>query len=583
MNEKIALILKKIQNLFVWYPLVLLMSFGLASVIIYAIENNLKKDPGFFCLKIGFIFGLGISLMFALKMLSQRIKKGYLFEILGLLILFGYYFIFPEKEEDFTEVYAFILVPTFILSHLLVAFVPYLKKENSEKSFWQYNKNLFVNFVLTLIFTGVLVGGVELAIVSVENLFNLDFNSETYAEVFFSLSIIGSAIIFLLFNETGLEYLEKDGSYPIVLKFFTQFILIPLLLIYAVILYFYSGKILINWELPRGWVSYLVLAYSIVGILALLLVHPLKEEKAKSWVKMFSKIFYYTLIPLIILLFIAIFTRVLEYGYTEPRYFVLLLALWLTTVVFYFIFKRNATIKFIPISLFLFGLFALTFPYFNTFSLSKRSQKNELEKILTENQLLVNGKIDFNKEVVDTVKTEIENKFKYLNDRHEENFLVNFMSKKPKSTENKYWFYDHFKNIRYTTTNDYDPNNRVIRLRNTADYFDISGYQYIINKENYETNIDKQFGEDNFKIENSGGKNPSYQLTINSKTIELFPKIKELCKNKQASENEQETTDLFIETDWEGYHIKIIFESIQRFPKDETYYIQDAVYLIKKN
>ena len=157
------------------------------------------------------------------------------------------------------------------------------------------------------------------------------------------------------------------------------------------------------------------------------------------------------------------------------------------------------------------------------------------------------------------------------------------MSKKPKSTENNYWFYDHFKNIKYTTTNDYDPNNRVIRLRNNADYFDISGYQYIINKENYETNIDKQFGEDNFKIENSGGKNPSYQLTINSKTIELFPKIKELCKNKQASESEQETTDLFIETDWEGYHIKIIFESIQRFPKDETYYVQDAAYLIKKN
>ena len=172
------------------------------------------------------------------------------------------------------------------------------------------------------------------------------------------LSIFGSCFIFLLFNENGLFYLEKNSDYPVILKFFTQYVLVPLLLIYSVILYFYSAKILINWELPRGWVSYLVLAYSVVGILAILLVHPLKEDSTKSWVKIFSKIFYYTLAPLIILLFVAIFTRILEYGYTEPRYFVLIIALWLTTVVFYFIFNKKQAIKFVPMSLFIFGLFS---------------------------------------------------------------------------------------------------------------------------------------------------------------------------------------------------------------------------------
>lgn len=33
-----------------------------------------------------------------------------------------------EKEDDFNEVYAFLIVPAFILSHLLVAFVAFLKK-----------------------------------------------------------------------------------------------------------------------------------------------------------------------------------------------------------------------------------------------------------------------------------------------------------------------------------------------------------------------------------------------------------------------------------------------------------------------
>src|SRR5690606_7571321 len=130
-----------------------------------------------------------------------------------------------------------------------------------------------------------------------------------------------------------------------------------------------------------------------------LLVHPLKQDSTKSWVKLFSRIFYFSLSPLLILLFIAIFTRILEYGYTEPRYFVLLLSLWLSTVVLYFIFAPKTTIKFIPMSLFTFGLFALTVPYLNTFSVAKRSQKTELQKVLHENNLLRDNHIDFTKKV----------------------------------------------------------------------------------------------------------------------------------------------------------------------------------------
>lgn len=177
------------------------------------------------------------------------------------------------------------------------------------------------------------------------------------------MAIFGSTFIFLLFNAKGLSNLEKESQYPVILKFFTQFVLIPLLIIYLVILYFYSGKILLAWELPRGWVTYLVMAFSIVGILALLLVYPLKEIKAKSWVVIFSKVFYYSLLPLLILLFTAIFTRVLQYGFTEARYYVLVLAIWLATLTIYYIFYKKASIKFIPISLFCFGIFGLLFPF----------------------------------------------------------------------------------------------------------------------------------------------------------------------------------------------------------------------------
>ncbi|NHW22516.1 DUF4153 domain-containing protein, partial [Escherichia coli] len=83
-----------------------------------------------------------------------------------------------------------------------------------------------------------------------------------------------------------------------------------------------------------------VISYSLVGIFALLLVHPLKNENSKSWVKWFSKIFYFSLVPMLVLLFVAIFTRLFDYGVTESRYFVLLMAIWITLCTFYFIFRK---------------------------------------------------------------------------------------------------------------------------------------------------------------------------------------------------------------------------------------------------
>jgi len=579
MKNKISLILSKVTALVLNYPLVLLMSLATVIVIVYGIETNPNNVEEYLLLRLGITFALGISSQFALKMLAQRIKNGLVWQLTGILFLIGFFFVFPSEEKNFSEVYGFIIVPTFILSHLLVAFISFTKNENEETNFWQYNKNLFINLFLTAVFTGVLTSGVQLAILAVQELFNFDFKGEIYLETFATLSILGSTSIFLLFNESGLEYLEKEGSYPVVLKFFTQFILIPLLIIYVVILYFYCLKITINWELPRGWVSYLVLAYSIVGIFALLLVHPLHKEKAKSWIILFSKIFYYTLIPLIVLLFVAIFTRVLQYGYTEARYFVLLISVWLTTVVFYFIFFKRATIKFIPISLFAFGVFALIFPYFNAFSVSKRSQENELKQILTNNKLMVNGLIDFKAPIADSLKNEVESKFEYLSQRSDKDYLKTYLDAKTKALveKDKYWYNGLFKNVTYTNKG-LDNYVRIYTKKNT---YEIKEYQYILNSEN-RGNIETTIGKDLIKITNTYNfQNPTFEIKINEEVKDIMPQIKAFCNKYKSASKDVLVDDLSFTVDFKNYQIKILFNSINWYTKGNNYNFEETIYLVK--
>lgn len=595
MIKKFREVFGKTDDVLREYSMVLVMAFLAAISAIYYINYDYNgHEYAFFYVKFGLVASLGISVMYALKMLSQRIGKEILLQLIGIVFLLFFYFLIPLKEKQFTEVYAFLLIPTFILSHLLVSFVAFIGR-NRELNFWQYNKNLFINIFLTAVFTGVLTGGIMLAILAVDQLFDFNFNGRYYSYTFSFLSIFGSCFIFLLFNEKGLSYLEKNGDYPVILKFFTQYVLVPLLLIYSVILYFYSAKILINWELPRGWVSYLILAYSVVGILAILLVHPLKQDSTKSWVKIFSKIFYYTLAPLIILIFVAIFTRILEYGYTEPRYFVLIIALWLTTVVLYFIFIPKQTIKFVPISLFVFGLFSLMFPYLNTFSVAKRSQKSELLKTLSQKNILENGKINFKKKISGEYADEISDKFNFLAKRNETDFLLRILPSEPRKkfekhlADDNFWGFSsirsEFTNVSYKTEGDHFQNYRNTRLTSKSQSVDISEYRLLVKANNYQKT---RFVLDNNKFELEAGRRPIYStfiLNFNEEEINLFPEVEQLFKNAPLEGN-QIVENLMMTKKVGNYELTIIFDALIRTSspkkKDEYMITSESIIILIK-
>ncbi|WP_417431626.1 DUF4153 domain-containing protein [Halpernia sp.] len=579
MNIKIKNIFSKAREVISQYPMVLVMSFIATLSAITLMEISSYNSEDFPLVKILLLSLLGISLFFGIKMASQRVGKWWLLEISGVIILAILYFILPNSEKDFTEVYVILMFIVFLLSHLLVSFSAFLK-QNHEKRFWNFNEHLFINIFQTAVFTAVLVGGIELAILAVANLFDFDITYKTYNEVFYIFGIFGSTFIFLLFNEHGLSDLEKEDEYPVVLKFFTQFILIPLLLIYAIILYFYAAKILINWELPRGWVSYLILAYSVVGIFALLLVHPLKQETSKSWVKIFSKIFYFALVPLLVLLFIAIFTRILEYGYTELRYIVLLLALWLTSVVLYHIIFKKSTIKFIPISLFCFALFAIVFPYLNAFSVAKRSQKSQLTEILIKNKLLENGKINFKQKISSKIVDEIKDKISFLAIRNEQAFILKLINEKQQTKiaeiikdKSKYTIENdissEFTNSSSTTEN-LKQNYSII---SSSKFYEIVGYDYMINWGEW-GNLRQviSVNGDEFKIINDlNNSKPKYLLVLNDKTeLDFSNYILKVISTQTSSKNNIYVPKLEAEGIIGNYQAKLVFDEIIIYKQSKT-------------
>lgn len=365
---------------------------------------------------LGLVSGLGISSFFGIKMASERYGKIVIFHLLGFIFLgFVYYLFRPFQddsyssyEQDKSMYYVFIF---YFLTHLLVSFIPFLNKNNND--FWNYNKNLFINLSLSSFFTGVFTGGILLGLYMLESLLSFDVPSICYISICGILLLFTNTFIFLIFNRKGLNNLVEEEKYPTLLKIFTQYILIPLLIIYTFILYIYGLNILIKWDLPRGFVSSFIFGYSLLGIFTFLLIYPLTKEI--KWIKIFFKIFFISLLPILVLLFLAVFVRVFNYGITENRYYVLILALWISMITLYFVFLKNASIKFIPISLFILGILSISTPFLNLFSLSIYSQKKELIKLLKKNNILNNqNKIDFSKKIQYEKISEINEKFYYL-------------------------------------------------------------------------------------------------------------------------------------------------------------------------
>ena len=370
--------------------------------------------------KVMIVCSLGLPLFTALACLGEKIgwskQKNLLIQFIAAVLLTGYYFTLPPDIDDpFYHLQRYLLLN--IGFHFLVAFLPFLGGRQVQ-GFWQYNKSLFLRFLLAFLYSGVLYLGLIMAMLALDYLFGVDIKEESYFELWIVITGIVNTWIFLAGIPNNLKLLNDVSNYPKGLKVFTQYILLPLVGLYFLILIAYEAKILITWTWPKGWVSQMVLWYSVVGILSLLLLHPLREQNENKWIQVFSKWFFRALIPLVGMLFLAIFVRISDYGITENRYYVLGMAVGLAIVVLYFVFSKSKDIRIIPMVIFAIALLAAYGPW-SAFSVSKTSQQNRFEKLLIDNKMMLNGKLQGPPPDMSlNAEREMSSVIEYLNNTH---------------------------------------------------------------------------------------------------------------------------------------------------------------------
>jgi len=603
-------LIKNAKESFVRFPITISVSFLASCLGIYLVEYGREINNFFPYLNTLLCMSIGIPLFFCVTIISN--KKGFtkkqnlIFNLIASVVLVLIYFTLPDTKSTHNTSLPYIKYAIYnITCHLFVSFVPFAFTRQLN-AFWHYNKILFIRFLESLIYSGFIYLGLILALTSLKLLFDVDLHNELFFEIWIVTISFFNTWFFVGGIPNDFDELESNYDYPKGLRVFAQFVLLPLIGLYLLILYSYGSKIILTWDWPRGIVSYLIICVSILGILTFLLIHPYGEQKDHAWIKKTSKGYYFLLFPLLIIFFISIFIRINDYGVTINRYVILLLGIWLSIVCIYTAIGKT-NIKFIPTSLAILMLI-VSFGPWGMFSISEKSQVNRLKHILEQSKILIDDKIQNepiwkkdslpqlisnNSELMnetklsDSLHNEVMSILEYLDNHHGFSMIRNWYSQDLDAIvdqsilkkEEDFRFYDEaeiymkslglkyeFKDEELTDTSiDYEAK------RNTA-LKSVSGYDYIINFEEYIYD-EPEYELVNFKIDTinytfSFLNNSTNKLSLSSKNMNVDFKLKECIDNIRKKYHDESfdqvpISEMLLLDSNQNFKIKIEFQNLE--------------------
>lgn len=392
------------------FPVTILLSICIATILVAISELQPAEDT---LSRIAMILALGIPLSLSIKLFFEKRNekksiKLIISYLVSALLLFLYY-LFLFKDFNMVDITRYIALS--LALYLAFLFIPYLPRR---EQFEMYILTVVSGFLITVLYSLVLFGGLSAILFTIDRLLGIEIVGKVYYYTWLFVVFV-FAVSYFLSNIPLKDMVIDKKYYSRLLKILLLYIVMPLLTAYTVILYLYFGKIIISTQWPEGLVSHLVLWYSIIVTLVLFFITPILEES--SWANKFLKFAPKIILPLLVMMFISIGIRINAYGVTEPRYYVVVLALWIFCMMLYFSFTKKLRNIIIPVTLALVAILTVFGPQ-SSYSISKYSQNNRIEKILTQNNMLNGGIIQNNSDISKEDKAHITSILEYFNRNH---------------------------------------------------------------------------------------------------------------------------------------------------------------------
>lgn len=455
------------------FPMTLLFSSSVAIMLIIIGELSPSISQSFeeTLIRITMALALGIPLTLCAKVYYEREHKKppfylYFYYLIAIIIPILYFYTLL-RDLDLVSTTRYLGVS--VAFYLSFIFTPYLF--NKKKDFESYVIHLFMSFLITYIYSGVLYFGLSAILFTIDRLLGITVEGEIYYYTFLIVALIFAPAYFLSQVPSKNQEFSLEG-YSKALKILLLYIVMPLLSVYTFILYIYFVKILVTSQWPQGLVSHLVLWYSIILTIVLFFIYPL--NKTNPWSKTFSKAAPRIVLPILLMMFVSIGIRINAYGVTENRYYVVVLGLWIFSMMLYYSIAKAKKNILLFITLSIVIMVSVLGPI-SSYALSKYSQRGRLETVLENNAMLQDGKIKPTDTIAKEDQQSISSILSYFNNNHNLKD-INYLPKDFDLKDMKDVF-----GFNYVSPDHY-PGEEYFYLTNRMNelFLDVSQYDYLI-------------------------------------------------------------------------------------------------------
>ncbi len=495
------------------FAVVLAAASAVIMIVFVHLQDNLDATQVEWFQRIAMVLVLGVPFALLVKVYLETFEKKSKLLIVGLyalvLAFLVLYLFVGLPELGRTSIIRYTGVSIFFWGvFLIVPFVTGRPKVEIQTF------TICWRLLVTMFYCGIIIGGLSGILYSLKELLNVPIVDKHYTDT----TLVVAGVILPSFFFAGIP--QKDASlHETHTKFFRillLYVLMPILAAYTAVLYIYFIRILVVHELPNNIIGNLVLWYSIVGVLVLYLSKP--ETAVNKWAKFFDRWFPRLLLLPLGMMFVAIFIRIHHYGVTEPRYFTIVGGLWSLAMALFVVFskpeKRRNII--IPLAASFLAVLSVLGPW-SAFSLSINSQNQRLSALLTENNLVADGKLVKNSDLSQDVKSNISSDILYFNNYHEIDDITAFSGYETLDDVERAIGFELYE-VYYNSQPDY-----LYYYQKDSDYsFDISPYDYLVFSRNPNARFETQIGTISMSDGFSDSTNDVQQIILSLNDQELF-------------------------------------------------------------
>ena len=229
---------------------------------------------------------------------------------------------FPKASSDIGRTYVGSTYLFIYATAFLSIFVAPFFKQKDENGFWNFLAKSIKSAIIAIVISYALGAAINLLLLGFYHLFDIDLPEKIFLYITIFCSCTVCPILFFSEIPHIDDCLQKV---PVLSKFETsinRFIFLPVVLLYITLLYAYIAKIIVQWEMPKGTVSYLVSASMLLMLLRVTMTLPERTTSKQSFESKLLKILPAACIPLVILMSVGIIRRISDYGISEGRYYI---------------------------------------------------------------------------------------------------------------------------------------------------------------------------------------------------------------------------------------------------------------------